>query len=167
MTAITAEIDRFNRLSATWWNSQGPMRPLHVVNALRLNYIVEQIAAHFGRAKDDALTGLRILDVGCGGGLLSEPLARLGAHVLGVDASPGNIAAARRVGLRQDGGEQRRTRWFAFRLHHRPNMEEPHLRHHRNGVCFARVAAWHAPMDPLRAPRGAGHGHRSVRPTSM
>lgn len=95
MTAITAEIDRFNRLSATWWNSQGPMRPLHVVNALRLNYIVEQIAAHFGRAKDDALTGLRILDVGCGGGLLSEPLARLGAHVVGVDASPGNIAAAR------------------------------------------------------------------------
>ena len=95
MTAITAEIERFNRLSATWWKSDGPMRPLHVVNALRLDYIAEQIAAHFGRDKADALDGLRILDVGCGGGLLSEPLARLGAQVVGVDASPGNIAAAR------------------------------------------------------------------------
>jgi 2-polyprenyl-6-hydroxyphenyl methylase/3-demethylubiquinone-9 3-methyltransferase len=95
MTAITSEIERFNRLSATWWNSEGPMRPLHVVNALRLDYVVEQITSHFGREKSAGLTGLRILDVGCGGGLMSEPLARLGAQVVGVDASPGNIAAAR------------------------------------------------------------------------
>lgn len=95
MTAITAEIERFNRLSATWWNSRGPMRPLHVVNALRLGYVVEQIGNHFGRDKESALKGLRILDVGCGGGLMSEPLARLGAQVVGIDASPGNIAAAR------------------------------------------------------------------------
>lgn len=94
MTAITAEIERFNRLSATWWDSRGPMRPLHVVNALRLDYVVAQIAAHLGREPDKALTGLRILDVGCGGGLLSEALAQRGAHVVGVDASPGNIAAA-------------------------------------------------------------------------
>lgn len=95
MTVIASEIDRFNRLSATWWNSQGPMQALHVVNALRTDYVVEKLAAHFAHTRSDALTGLRILDVGCGGGLLSEPLARRGAQVVGVDASPGNIAAAR------------------------------------------------------------------------
>ena len=95
MSAITSEIERFNRLSATWWNREGPMRPLHVVNALRLDYVVDQIASHFGRDKKNALADLRILDVGCGGGLMAEPLARLGAQVVGVDASPGNIAAAR------------------------------------------------------------------------
>jgi 2-polyprenyl-6-hydroxyphenyl methylase / 3-demethylubiquinone-9 3-methyltransferase len=95
MTAVTSEIERFNRLSATWWNSRGPMRPLHVVNALRLDYVVAQIATHLKRESAIALVGLRILDVGCGGGLQSEALARLGAHVVGVDASPGNVAAAR------------------------------------------------------------------------
>lgn len=95
MSAIASEIERFNRLSATWWDSKGPMRPLHVVNNLRLDYVVEKIASHVGREKEHALAGLRILDVGCGGGLLAEPLARLGAHVVGVDASPGNVAAAR------------------------------------------------------------------------
>jgi len=95
MTAIAAEIERFNRLSATWWDCRGPMRPLHVVNALRLDYVVEQIASHLGRDTANALNGLQILDVGCGGGLMSEALARRGAHVVGVDASPGNVAAAR------------------------------------------------------------------------
>jgi len=95
MTAIAAEIERFNRLSATWWDSRGPMRPLHVVNALRLNYLVEQIASHLGRDSASALSGLRILDVGCGGGLMSEALALMDAQVVGVDASPGNVAAAR------------------------------------------------------------------------
>jgi len=72
MTAIAAEIERFNRLSATWWDSLGPMRPLHVVNALRLDYVVEQIASHLGRDTANGLNGLRILDVGCGGGLVAQ-----------------------------------------------------------------------------------------------
>jgi 2-polyprenyl-6-hydroxyphenyl methylase/3-demethylubiquinone-9 3-methyltransferase len=71
------------------------MRPLHVVNALRLDYVVTQIASYLGRDNASALNGLRILDVGCGGGLMSEALARLRAQVVGVDASPGNVAAAR------------------------------------------------------------------------
>ena len=96
MTIISSEIERFNRLSETWWNKQGPMRPLHVVNALRLDYVIAQVARHKGRNSTRALYGLRVLDVGCGGGLLSEPMARHGALVLGVDASSGNISAAQR-----------------------------------------------------------------------
>ena len=96
MTIISSEIERFNRLSETWWNKQGPMRPLHVVNTLRLDYVIAQVARHKGRNSTSALYGLRVLDVGCGGGLLSEPMARHGALVLGVDASSGNISAAQR-----------------------------------------------------------------------
>ena len=95
MAAIASEIERFDRLSSTWWNPTGPMRPLHVVNALRLAHVLERIASHFGRA-GPSLAGLRILDVGCGGGLLSEPLAQRGAQVVGIDASAGNVAAAQR-----------------------------------------------------------------------
>lgn len=95
MTAIASEIERFDRLSATWWNPTGPMRPLHVVNALRQTHVLERIDSHFGR-DGRSLSGLRILDVGCGGGLLSEPLARRGGQVVGIDASPGNVAAAQR-----------------------------------------------------------------------
>lgn len=98
MTTIPEEIERFDRLSVTWWNKRGPMRPLHVVNELRLDYVVNQVALHFGKARANALYGLRVLDLGCGGGLLAEPMARQGAIVVGVDASPGNIAAAQRHG---------------------------------------------------------------------
>lgn len=94
-TTIRAdEIERFNRLAATWWNSAGPMRPLHVMNGLRLGYVLEQIGQHFGRTAGD-LQGLRIADIGCGGGLMCEPLAIRGAQVVGVDAATNSIAAAR------------------------------------------------------------------------
>jgi 2-polyprenyl-6-hydroxyphenyl methylase/3-demethylubiquinone-9 3-methyltransferase len=95
MTIIASEIDPFNRLSATWWNRAGPMRPLHVINELRLDYLCQAIAAHFIGVEPSKLAGLRILDVGCGAGLLCEPLARRGAQVTGIDAAARNVAAAR------------------------------------------------------------------------
>ncbi|MBC7734557.1 MAG: bifunctional 2-polyprenyl-6-hydroxyphenol methylase/3-demethylubiquinol 3-O-methyltransferase UbiG [Bacteriovorax sp.] len=93
-TIRSDEVERFNRLAATWWNSVGPMRPLHVINGLRLGYVLEQIARRFGRPPDD-LTGLRVADIGCGAGLMCEPLAIRGAQMVGVDAAARSIAAAR------------------------------------------------------------------------
>jgi 2-polyprenyl-6-hydroxyphenyl methylase / 3-demethylubiquinone-9 3-methyltransferase len=93
-TARPEEVARFNRLAATWWNRTGPMRPLHVVNELRLGHVLAQIAERFGRPVGD-LRGLRIADVGCGGGLLCEPLAARGAAVVGIDAAAHNVEAAR------------------------------------------------------------------------
>jgi 2-polyprenyl-6-hydroxyphenyl methylase / 3-demethylubiquinone-9 3-methyltransferase len=95
-TVDAEEIARFNALAAKWWDERGPMAPLHKLNPLRLVWIKSELARHFGRdAKTaDALSGLRILDVGCGAGLLSEPLARMGASVVGIDPSAKLIAAA-------------------------------------------------------------------------
>jgi 2-polyprenyl-6-hydroxyphenyl methylase / 3-demethylubiquinone-9 3-methyltransferase len=93
-TIRSNEVERFNRLAATWWNRTGPMRPLHVVNDLRLGHVLGQIARHFRRPAG-ALHGLRIADIGCGAGLMCEPLAARGAQVVGVDAAANNIAAAR------------------------------------------------------------------------
>lgn len=93
-TIRSDEVERFNRLAATWWNSTGPMRPLHVINSLRLGYVLEQIAQRFVRPLGD-LNRLRVADIGCGAGLMCEPLAARGAHVVGVDAAVKNIAAAR------------------------------------------------------------------------
>ena len=92
-----AELERFSRYAADWWNPRGSMAPLHKFNPVRLAYIRDQVAARFNRdpKKLDCLKGLRILDIGCGGGILSEPLARLGAKVVGADPSEENIAAAR------------------------------------------------------------------------
>ncbi|MBI1201800.1 MAG: bifunctional 2-polyprenyl-6-hydroxyphenol methylase/3-demethylubiquinol 3-O-methyltransferase UbiG [Rhodopseudomonas sp.] len=93
----TAEVDRFDRLAATWWDPRGPMASLHKFNPVRLGYIRDQAAAHFDRdpKKLDSLKGLRMLDIGCGGGILSEPLARLGAAMVGADPAEKNIAIAR------------------------------------------------------------------------
>jgi 2-polyprenyl-6-hydroxyphenyl methylase/3-demethylubiquinone-9 3-methyltransferase len=97
-TVDDAEVARFSALGAQWWNERGDMRMLHRLNPVRLAYIRDQAAARFGRdpKRLDSLAGLRILDIGCGGGILSEPLARLGAHVVGADPSPENIDIAAR-----------------------------------------------------------------------
>jgi 2-polyprenyl-6-hydroxyphenyl methylase/3-demethylubiquinone-9 3-methyltransferase len=93
-----AEIERFDAMAADWWNPRGSMKALHRLNPLRLRYIRERIAGQFGTSPTalKGLEGLRLVDVGCGAGLLSEPLARLGAQVVGVDAAPANVEAARR-----------------------------------------------------------------------
>ena len=96
-TVDQAEVDRFSALAAEWWDTRGKMAPLHKFNPVRLGYIRDQAAEHFDRdpKKLDCLKGLRILDIGCGGGILSEPLARLGASMVGVDPSEKNIEVAK------------------------------------------------------------------------
>ena len=90
------EVEQFARLGERWWDARGPMAALHKFNPVRLAYIRDQAAARFTRdvKKLDCLKGLRILDIGCGGGILAEPLARLGADVMGADPSQENIAVA-------------------------------------------------------------------------
>lgn len=100
MTGTTVddrEVDKFSALSERWWDPAGPFRPLHRMNPVRLDYVRDQICAEFGRdpTARRALDGLQVVDVGCGGGLLCEPLTRLGATVTGLDAAGDGIAAAR------------------------------------------------------------------------
>jgi 2-polyprenyl-6-hydroxyphenyl methylase/3-demethylubiquinone-9 3-methyltransferase len=96
-TVDAAEVARFSALATTWWDTRGKMAPLHKLNPVRLAYIRDATCQQFGRdpKRVGCLTGLRILDIGCGGGILSEPLARLGAAVLGADPSTTNIEVAR------------------------------------------------------------------------
>ena len=96
-TIDQAEVDRFSALAAEWWNPAGKFRPLHKFNPVRLTYIRDALCHRFDRDPRAAkpFEGLRLLDIGCGGGLLCEPLARLGAEVVGADASETNIEVAR------------------------------------------------------------------------
>lgn len=91
------EVERFSRLAAEWWNPKGKFKPLHKFNPVRLEYIRNQIAERFDRdiRAPRPFEGLRLLDIGCGGGLMSEPMARLGAEVVGADASGTNIEVAK------------------------------------------------------------------------
>jgi 2-polyprenyl-6-hydroxyphenyl methylase / 3-demethylubiquinone-9 3-methyltransferase len=91
------EIQKFSKLADEWWNVHGKFRPLHMFNPIRIEYITKKIKNHFkiNDDKSDFLNGLRILDIGCGGGLISEPMARLGGKVTGIDASEKNIQVAK------------------------------------------------------------------------
>ena len=93
-----AELQRFAALADRWWDETGPLAPLHKLNPVRLAYIRDRICLRFGRdpLAEQPLNGLSALDVGCGGGLLCEPLARLGATVTGIDLTPESIEAASR-----------------------------------------------------------------------
>ena len=97
-TTIDAdEVARFSALADEWWNPDGKFRPLHKFNPVRLGYISEKVCAHYGRDPkgERPFEGLRLLDIGCGGGLLSEPMARLGAEVVGADPARTNVEVAR------------------------------------------------------------------------
>lgn len=95
-TVDTREVDFYSRMAETWWDQSGPFWPLHKLNTLRTAYIRDKLCQHFGREADaeKPLHGLRVLDVGCGGGILSESMAQLGADVTGIDVVEKNIAIA-------------------------------------------------------------------------
>lgn len=96
-TVDPGEIAKFEAMAAEWWDQNGKFKPLHMLNPCRLDYITKQIAGEFDRDLGTAepFRGLRLLDIGCGGGLLCEPMARLGAEVVGADAAERNIPVAR------------------------------------------------------------------------
>jgi 2-polyprenyl-6-hydroxyphenyl methylase/3-demethylubiquinone-9 3-methyltransferase len=96
-TIDPAEVERFSRMAAEWWSPTGKFKPLHKFNPVRLTYIREKVLETFGCDPKSVkpFKGLRFLDIGCGGGLLCEPMARLGAQVVGADASPVNIEVAK------------------------------------------------------------------------
>ncbi len=96
-TVDPSEIAKFEAMAAEWWDPHGKFKPLHMLNPCRLDYITQQIAGEFDRdlTASEPFAGLRILDIGCGGGLLSEPMARLGADVVGADAAERNLPVAR------------------------------------------------------------------------
>ena len=94
-TLDPAEIEKFSALAAEWWNPKGPFGALHRLNPIRLQFIRDAVVRHFGTGPRRPLSGLRVLDLGCGGGLVSAPLARMGGDVSAIDASAEAVGAAR------------------------------------------------------------------------
>ena len=98
MTTINQEeIQKFSKIADEWWDVQGKFKPLHLFNPIRIDYIIKNCVDHFNlnKNKEKLLSKLKILDIGCGGGLVAEPLSRLGANVTGIDASYKNIEVAK------------------------------------------------------------------------
>ena len=97
MTSVNKkEIDKFSKMADEWWDPEGKFKPLHKFNPIRIKYIKENIINNFKlKNKSKPLSGIKILDIGCGGGLLSEPMSRMGANVTGIDASDKNIKIAK------------------------------------------------------------------------
>ena len=98
MTTINQEeIQKFSKLADQWWDANGKFKPLHAFNPIRIKYIINKCTSHFklNQSKERPLSKLKILDIGCGGGLVCEPLSRLGADVTGIDASSKNIEVAK------------------------------------------------------------------------
>ena len=97
MTSVNKkEIDKFSKMADEWWDPEGKFKPLHKFNPTRIKYIKENIINNFKlKNKFKPLSGINILDIGCGGGLLSEPMSRMGANVTGIDASDKNIKIAK------------------------------------------------------------------------
>ena len=97
MTSVNKkEIDKFSKMANEWWDPEGKFKPLHKFNPTRIKYIKENIINNFKlKNKSKPLSGIKILDIGCGGGLLSEPMSRMGANVTGIDASDKNIKIAK------------------------------------------------------------------------
>ena len=96
-TVDPAEIEKFRRMAEEWWDPRGKFRPLHRFNPVRLGFLKERLCRHFAKdpKADRPLSGLRLLDIGAGGGLVAEPLTRLGAEVVGIDATARNVEVAR------------------------------------------------------------------------
>ena len=95
-TINSKEIEKFSKIAEEWWDPHGKFKPLHNFNPIRISYLKENIVKTFNlKKKDKILSGVKILDIGCGGGLLSEPMSRLGAEVFGIDASEKNIEIAK------------------------------------------------------------------------
>ena len=96
-TVNKEEIQKFSKLADEWWDVNGKFKPLHAFNPIRIEYIKEKCIFHFelNNLKDKPLSSIKVLDIGCGGGLVSEPMYRLGAEVTGLDASLKNINAAK------------------------------------------------------------------------
>ena len=96
-TVDKTEIEKFSKMAVDWWDPNGKMKPLHLFNPTRIAFIKEKLISHFKRDlnSEKPLKELKILDIGCGGGLLCEPLSRLGATMTGIDASSNNIEVAK------------------------------------------------------------------------